>query len=170
MTGPGPLPADRDRAIPQLDRAVRAVAICGGVLMLAAALVVTASVALRAVGMNPIAGDFEIVQMAMAVIVFAFLPICQIHRGNIAVATFTDRLPRRAIAGIAALWDGVYAIVAGFLAIVLTMGALEDKSGGTATMVLAVPLWPAILACATLAAFLAAVAIVTAKRLLVGRR
>ena len=42
-----------------------------------------------------IPGDFELVQMATALAVFAFLPLCQAHRGNIIVDTFTTRLPRR---------------------------------------------------------------------------
>lgn len=161
---------EQDRAYPRLGLAVRAIAIGGGVVMLAAAALVATSVALRWSGAHPIAGDFEIVQMAMAVIVFAFLPICQWRRGNIAVATFTDRLPTLVRAWIDALWDVVYAAVAAFLAVVLLIGAGDEKTSGTATMVLATPIWPAILVCAILAGFLAVVALATARRLLAIRR
>ena len=170
MTGGEPYPDERGRAYRRLGLAVRVIAIGGGVAMLAAATLVVTSVVLRWSGANPVAGDFEIVQMAMAPIVFAFLPICQWRRGNIAVATFTDRLPRRVLTWIDALWDVVYASVAAFLAFVLIIGAGDEKASGTATMVLATPIWPAILACAILAGFLAVVASATAGRLLATRR
>ena len=38
---------------------------------------------------TPIPGDFELAQIGTAVAVFAFLPYCQVVRGNIVVDTFT---------------------------------------------------------------------------------
>ena len=71
-------------------------ALAGGVVMLAAAFLVCASVGLRWATSSAIPGDFELVQIAVAVSAFAFLPFCQLRRGNIFVGTFTTSLPRRA--------------------------------------------------------------------------
>ena len=75
-------------------RLTRAIALGGGLLTLGIAMLVTASVIGRRIWGQPVPGDFEFVQMATAVTLFAFLPLCQSHRGNIAVDTFTSRLPR----------------------------------------------------------------------------
>jgi hypothetical protein len=65
-----------------------------------------------------------------------------------------------------ALWDLIYAAIMGPLAYTLLLGALDQKANGSATMVMGIPIWPAILACSVLCAFLSLVCIVTASRML----
>lgn len=102
--------------------------------------------------------------MGLAVAVFTFLPLCEAHRGNVMVDTFTTRLPARAQAALDALWDLVYAAFAAFLAWRLAIGAAEAYSSRTTSMVLELPIDYAIAACAAIAAFLAIVAVLTAAR------
>ena len=54
----------------------------------------------------------------------------------------------------------------GLIAFCLFNGALDVRANGTATMVMGLPLWPAVLACAVLSAFLSLVCIATAARCL----
>ena len=65
------------------------IAVIGGILSLALALLVILSVAGRYFFSKPIEGDFEVVKMATAISVFSFLPYAQWRRSNIMVDTFT---------------------------------------------------------------------------------
>lgn len=145
-------------------RIARVLALAGGLLVVGLALLVTTSVVLRWLGGQGVNGDFEMVQMGLALAVFAFLPLCQAHRGNVMVDTFTSRLPARVQVAVDALWDLVYAAFAGFIAWRLSIGAIEAFTSHTTSMVLGLPIHYAIAGCAGMAAFLALICILTALR------
>jgi TRAP-type C4-dicarboxylate transport system permease small subunit len=161
--------AQREPPATLIERLSGAIAVTGGALSLAVALLVVVSVVGRRFFNAPIPGDFELVQMATAVAVFSFLPYCQARRGNIVVDTFTTRLPPRVNAIIDAFWDLVYAGMMGLMTACLAVGTLDHIRNGQTTMVLQFPIWPAIAVCTGLALLLAVVALATAGRLLRGR-
>lgn len=134
--------------------------------MLAVSLVVLTSVLMRSLIQTSITGDIELVQIATALAVFSFLPLCQAARGNIMVDTFTARLPPRVRNGLDALWDLVYAGMMGIIAWRLVVGAWDTIRSSTVSMMLGLPIGWAIAACAAMAAFLSFVAIATALGLL----
>jgi TRAP-type C4-dicarboxylate transport system permease small subunit len=152
-----------------LERLSGAIAILGGLISIAVAILVVASVIGRRFYNAPINGDFELVQMGTAISVFAFLPYCQARRGNIVVDTFLTWLPRRAIDCVDAFWDLVYAGMMGLLAACLFTGALEHYRSGQTTMLLQITIWPALALCAVLLCVLVWVALATAFGLLRGR-
>ena len=158
---PAPPPPHQDSGA---ARIARVLALAGGFLLVGLAGLVTASVVMRWAGGEGVNGDFELVQMGLALAVFAFLPLCQAHRGNVMVDTFTTRLPARVQAAIDALWDLVYAGFAAFVAWRLSVGAAEALTSHTTSMVLALPLHYAIAACSAMAAFLALICVLTALR------
>ena len=144
----------------------RPLAIAGGLLMLAAAVMVTISVTMRWLTSQSVPGDIELVQIATALAVFTFLPLCQLHRGNIVVDTFTNWLPQAAQRGLDAFWDLVYAGMALVIAWRLVIGAYDTVSSNTVSMMLSLPVGWAIAACAVMAVLLAAVSVGTAIKLL----
>lgn len=148
-----------------IDRAARMIAIAGGLFMLAAALMVTTSVVLRWIFQSGVNGDFEMVQIATAVAVFSFLPLCQLSRGNVFVDTFTLRTPGWLNRGLDRLWDIVYAGFALLIGWRLILGAADAIGSRTSSMVLAIPVGWAILAVGTMALFLSLVALTTAYRI-----
>ncbi|MBN8533404.1 MAG: TRAP transporter small permease [Rhizobiales bacterium] len=154
------------RAQSRVDRVIGWIAIGGGFLALAVAVLVTASVLGRWLLGKPIEGDFEFVKMATAIAVFSFLPYTQIQRGNIMVDTFTHRLPVRGRAAIDALWDLTYAGVAVLMAHGLFTGAGEAMRSKESTMQLQILIWPAIGLCALLATVLVLSSLISAARLL----
>ena len=164
---------------PFVERVTGAVALVGGLLSLSVAMLVVVSVVGRWLSgtaaattlpwLGPIPGDFELVQMATAIAIFAFLPYCQARRGNIVVDTFTSRLPERANAVIDAFWDLIYAGMMGLLTACLTAGALEHYRSGQTTMLLQLIVWPALALCALLALMLACTALATAAMRMRGR-
>lgn len=149
-----------------LAGATRPLAIAGGFVMLATAAMVTVSVLLRWLASSSVSGDIELVQIATAVSVFAFLPICQARRGNIMVDTFTSRLPRSVVNSLDALWDTVYAVFAAIIAWRLLIGAYEAVASQSVSMMLALPIGWVIGLCAVMAVFLAVVSVATALTLL----
>jgi TRAP-type C4-dicarboxylate transport system permease small subunit len=152
-----------------VERLSGAIAVLGGLLSIAVAILVVASVIGRRFFNAPINGDFELVQMGTAISVFAFLPYCQARRGNIVVDTFLNRLPARAIRGVDALWDLVYAGMMGLLSASLITGALEHFRTAQTTMLLQIPVWPALAICAALCCVLVFVTLATAISLVRGR-
>ena len=151
-----------------LDRLTRPLAIAGGFLMLAAATMVTTSVIMRWIMFQSVPGDIELIQIATALSVFTFLPLCQAHRGNIMVDTFTTWMPERAQRILDSIWDVVYAFVAAIIAWRLAVGAFDTVRSHTVSMMLGLPTGWAIAACSVMAALLALVALATAARLLRG--
>jgi TRAP-type C4-dicarboxylate transport system permease small subunit len=152
-----------------IERLSSAIAVLGGLLSICVAILVVASVIGRRFFNAPINGDFELVQMATAISVFSFLPYCQLRRGNIVVDTFLNWLPARAIRRVDALWDLVYAGMMGLLSASLITGALEHYRTAQTTMLLQIPVWPALAICAVLCCCLVLVTLATAINLLRGR-
>lgn len=145
-----------------LKRLSTAIAIAGALLMLAAAAMVVVSVSVRNLTDVVMMGDYEIVQMVTAVAAFAFLPFCQMKRGNILVDSFTTKLPDIVQRGLDALWDLVYAGIIAIVAWELMQGAIGTVKSNTVSMILALPVGWAIGLCAVLAAFLAVISVATA--------
>ena len=151
---------------PAIGRATRWVAVAGGVISIATALLVTSSVTLRWLGYGAINGDFELVQVGVALSVFCFLPLTQARRGNIVVDTFTSWLPLRVQWAIDAFWDFVYA---GFMALIawcLMNGARDALASGLNSAMLGLPLWPVFAMTVLLVLLLAVTAIDTGVKLL----
>jgi TRAP-type C4-dicarboxylate transport system permease small subunit len=152
-----------------VERASTVLALAGGALLLLIAALITVSVLLRWLTAQPVPGDFELVQTGVTVVVFAFLPLCQLRGANIFVDVFTAKAPAPMRAGLDVLWAAVYATVAGVIAWGLAHGALETMRSNTASMVLGLPFGWAIALDAALSIWLALVALATAARTLRGR-
>jgi TRAP-type C4-dicarboxylate transport system permease small subunit len=72
-----------------------ALAIFGGLLSCAMAVIVTVSVTGRYFVGWAVPGDYDIVGILCGCAIFAFLPYCQLRRGNVLVDFFTARAPPR---------------------------------------------------------------------------
>lgn len=114
--------------------------------------------ALRALDLGPVTGDFELVSAGIAFAVFAFLPICQIQSGHAVVDVFTSRLPGRANAWLVALWEVLLAAAIVLIAWRLSVGMTDKMRYGETTFLLQFPVWwafAASLGAATVAAVVA---------------
>src|SRR5262249_22859771 len=78
-----------------LYRAARLLAIFGGLLSCIMAAVVTVSVIGRYLLSRPIPGDYDIVGILCGCAIFAFLPYCQLRRGNVLADFFTQKASAR---------------------------------------------------------------------------
>ncbi len=152
-----------------IERVTGWIAVLGGCLALAVALLATTSVVMRWLFNAPIDGDFEYVKMATAIAVFAYLPYTQARRGNIMVDTFTSWLPERARNFLDAFWDLAYAGLMGFCAYCLINGSLDALKSGETTMQRQLVIWPSIMLTTLLCGILALTAIVTAVHLITAK-
>lgn len=117
-----------------LDALARALALAGGALLLAAALLTVVSVAGRALvpfGLSPVKGDFELVSMACALAVFSFLPWCQLRRGHVTVDILSNALPPRAQAALGLAGDLAMTVVAAVIVWRLSIGFGERLPHGS---------------------------------------
>jgi TRAP-type C4-dicarboxylate transport system permease small subunit len=147
-----------------IERVAGPIAILGGLLTLAVAVLATTSVLMRWLFNSPIDGDFEYVKMATAVAIFAYLPYTQARRANIVVDTFTAWLPKRAQSLLDAFWDLAYAALMGYVAWCLIHGTLDALKSGETTMQRQLAIWPSIALSTGLCILLAVTAIATAWR------
>lgn len=99
-----------------LELLAKAFAFAGGAVFVAMIGMSAASIAGRTFLGRPLQGDFELVQLGCAIGISAFLPWCQLRRGNIIVDFFTARLPARAQAVLDALGALLLALVMALVA------------------------------------------------------
>ncbi len=78
-----------------LRRIANALAIFGGILSCVMAAIVTLSVTGRYLFSLPIPGDYDLIGILCGSAIFAFLPYCQLNRGNVLADFFTQSAPER---------------------------------------------------------------------------
>lgn len=124
-----------------LDGLARAFAFAGGALLVAITGMSVGSIAGRTLLGTPVPGDFELVQVGCGAAIAAFLPYCQLRRGNIIVDFFTVRAPKRVQATLDAFGAlGLTAVMA-LLAWRTAAGMLAIKAAGEVTMIVGFPVW-----------------------------
>ena len=128
------------------DLLARACALFAGIVMMAVALATCGSIVSRQFFGAALLGDFELVQVGMAFSVAAFMPICQIRRGNIIVDFFTVRASARTRNLLDRAGCLLLAIMCGLLAWRTLLGGLSAKEYESVTMLLQFPEWIAFVA------------------------
>jgi TRAP-type C4-dicarboxylate transport system permease small subunit len=103
-------------------------AIAGGMLASIMGIMVAISVSGRYLFSAPIPGDYDLVGIISGCAVFAFLPYCQLQRGNVVVDFFTTGLPPRAKAFLDGIGTLLYLIVAVVFTWRMYFGMLEMRA------------------------------------------
>ena len=116
-------------------------ALVAGALLMLAVGVTTASVLRSAVLGRPILGDSEIVELALGVAVVFCMPICEMKGAHVLVDFFTQKLPKRGIAGLDAMMRAVAALVVAVLAWRLAIGGYNQWDRERESMFLQLPFW-----------------------------
>ncbi len=95
-----------------LNRVCYFLALFGGLICGVMAVMVTVSVTGRFLFSAPIPGDYDVIGILSGCAAFAFLPYCQLQRGNVMVDFFTDKAPTRVKAALDAMAMVFYLIIA----------------------------------------------------------
>jgi TRAP-type C4-dicarboxylate transport system permease small subunit len=125
-------------------------AIFGGILLVAVTVMVVASVAGRAligVGLGPVPGDFELVEVGIGVAIFYFLPWCYLRGGHATVDLLYMHMPPLFQKAIDLLSDAAMLLVWVVLTWKLWEGLLEKKEYMETTFILQMPVWWAYALC-----------------------
>jgi TRAP-type C4-dicarboxylate transport system permease small subunit len=124
-----------------LDRLAKLSAIVGGVVVVVITLVTTGSIVGRWLFNSPLLGDTEMIEYAMAVVVASCLPLAQWRSANIIVDFFTSG----ASAATQRRLDRIGALLVGAMMALITwrtvVGAIDQRSSGSLTMLLQWPEW-----------------------------
>lgn len=144
-----------------LRRVIEAWALLGGLVLAGIALMSTWSAASAWLFGRPLPGDFEMVEMLVAVSVFMFLPYCQLIGANVTADLFTARAGPRTVA----LLELLAALVAlGFSLLLLWRmyeGLLDYRQYVETTTILRIPIWYAYVPALASLALLAAAALIS---------
>jgi TRAP-type C4-dicarboxylate transport system permease small subunit len=124
-----------------LELVAQAFAFFGGAVFVGLIGMSVTSITLRTLTGKPVQGDFEMVQFACAIGIAAFLPWCQLCRGNIIVDFFTTRLPPRGQAWLDALGAVLLALVVAVVAWRAGYGAQSVFASGERAMISRIPVW-----------------------------
>ena len=106
-----------------LNKTSRYFAIFGGFILLIAALISIFSIFGRVVFSSPILGDFELVEIACAVAIGSFLPLCHLKNGNVIVDFITAKLPKNKIYFL----DAFSSLLFGFVALFFSKDDFRSK-------------------------------------------
>ena len=124
-----------------LNLASRCFAIFGGFVLLTAALISIFSIFGRVVFSLPILGDFELVEIACAVAIGSFLPLCHLKNGNVIVDFITANLSKKKLNFLDAVSSLIFGLVALFFSSRMILGAKDMYIYQEETMLLAFPIW-----------------------------
>src|ERR1041385_752764 len=109
-------------------------ALLGGALLSAIARMSVASIVPRSLGLQPIQGDFELVQVGLATCVTLLLPWCELQGGNIVVDFFTARMRRSRQRKLDAIGAALFAVAMALIAWRTSAGAVSLKAAHETTM------------------------------------
>lgn len=124
------------------DRFLRALALCGGVLLLGLMALIAFDVVMRYVLRLPFLGAYEMTELAMALIVFLALPYCAATGGHVAVDVLGRWLDRPGLRWIAVAVHLAGAALLAIMAWQAGIFAIGSKARGEATNMLVIETWP----------------------------
>ena len=116
-------------------------AIFGGFILLTASLISIFSIFGRVLFSSPILGDFELVEIACAVAIGSFLPLCHLKEGNVIVDFITAKLSKDKINLLDSISSLIFGLVALFFSSRMILGAKDMYIYQEETMLLAFPIW-----------------------------
>lgn len=122
-------------------RAIEWLALAGGIVLLGIALMTSWSAAGGWLFGKPLAGDFELTEILVAIAVFSSLPFCQLTDANVTADLFTARAGPRALAAFRLFGALLALAVALLLAWRTWAGLLDYRKYVETTAVLKIPIW-----------------------------
>lgn len=100
-----------------------------------------AASALIATGVGPVFGDFELVEAGVSFTIFAFLPICQLHRGHATVDVFATAFPRWLNRLLETVWEVLLSALILLITWRLFLGMEDKMRYNETTFILQFPVW-----------------------------
>ncbi len=122
----------------------RLAAVSGGIVLIGLVFLTVISVGGRSLtflGLAPVAGDFELVEIGMGFAIFSFLPWCHLQRAHASVDLLYHRFGAGTRRLLAIFSDALVLGIALLIAWRLWLGMLDKRAYGDTTYLLEIPLW-----------------------------
>lgn len=119
----------------------RCLALFGGLVLCAMAVLTTVSVFGRYFFDSPITGDFELIALGVGIAVFAFLPHCQLMRENVIVDFFLSGTSKRFQSAFDFIGNLIYGIIITLMTWRTPIGGMEVYETDQTTLILGLPHW-----------------------------
>ena len=116
-------------------------AILGGIILVIVILINFVSILSRIIFLNPLVGDFELVEIGSAIAISSFLPLCHLKKGNVIVDFITAKLNFKKIAFLDCVSSVIYGLIALFFTWRMFFGAKDMYNYQEETMLLQFPIW-----------------------------
>ena len=116
-------------------------AILGGIILVIVILINFISILSRIIFLNPLVGDFELVEIGSAIAICSFLPLCHLKKGNVIVDFITAKLNFKKIAFLDCVSSVIYGLIALFFTWRMFFGAKDMYNYQEETMLLQFPIW-----------------------------
>ena len=100
-------------------------AILGGIILVIVILINFVSILSRIIFLNPLVGDFELVEIGSAIAISSFLPLCHLKKGNVIVDFITAKLNFKKIAFLDCISSVIYGLIALFFTWRMFFGAKD---------------------------------------------
>ncbi|WP_082143986.1 TRAP transporter small permease [Nitratireductor soli] len=150
-------------------RAIEAWALAGGAVLIGVVLINAFSLTSLILVAKPFPGDFEIVEVGVAVAIFSFLPYCQLTGANVTADIFTAGAGPKLLSALSAIASLIAAGFAAFLLWRMYAGFLDFRLYEETTAIYQFPIWMAYVPILVSLALLLAAAIITLMEALTGR-
>jgi TRAP-type C4-dicarboxylate transport system permease small subunit len=142
-------------------RLIEGWALLGGLLLLAVVLLNAWSMGGNIFFGAPLPGDFEMVEIGVAVAAFSFLPYCQITGANVSADIFTSRAGPRTVAALSLLAALIALLFSLLLLWRMHAGMADYQEYEETTAILGFPIWIAFIPILISLALLALAALVS---------
>lgn len=129
------------RPLAAIEKVIELWALAGGMLLCGIVLLTAYSLFMDIAFNAPFAGDFEIVEMGVAVAVFTFLPYCQLTDANVSADIFTAHASRRTIALLMFLASAIALAFSLLLIWRMYYGMVDSRAYNEVTTVNGIPVW-----------------------------
>lgn len=116
-------------------------ALAGGLLLVAIVLMNAYSLLADIAFRKPLPGDFELVEVGVAVAAFAFLPYCQLTGANVTADIFTQNAGPRTVALLSLLSSLIAFAFSLLLTWRMSIGLVDIWRYGETTTIMGFPIW-----------------------------
>ena len=126
-------------------RIIESWALLGGALLLMVVLLTAYSLLSGVILRAPLPGDFEMVEVGVAVAVFSFLPYCQVTGANVRADIFTSRASPRVVAMLTLLAALVAFAFSALMLWRMSAGLVDYWRYRETTAIIGFPIWIAFI-------------------------
>lgn len=124
-----------------LDRVATGFTMFGGLTFCALIAMSIVSIVGRKLFSAPVQGDVELMQMGAAVGAAAFLPLCELYDHNVKVDALTGWMSERGRAMLDTVAHALLSVAAALITWRTVLAAIDGRSSGEVSTLLAVPMW-----------------------------